>query len=151
MIYCGQPALMSPLKGAAAGRLLNHRKEVMSLAKKVEAERTDVATFLGGLASRLRNDALALTGLAWRESHPGNADHEDLHGLAGSLERTAALLEAVKDRLCQTCQLLDVAEQVTFGASPEVGRKPRKKKGARTHGKEEGQERKGGRRKGRRR
>ncbi len=62
------------------------------------------------------------------------------------------MLEAVKDHLCQTCQLLDVAEQVTFGASPEVGRKPRKKKGARTHGKEEGQERKGGRRrKGRRR
>ena len=117
----------------------------MSLAKKVEAERTDVATFLGGLASRLRNDALALTGLAWRESHPGNADHEDLHGLAGSLERTAALLEPVKDRLCQTCQLLDVAEQVTFGALPEVGRKP-KTKGARIHGKEEGQERKGRRR-----
>ena len=123
----------------------------MSLAKKVEAERTDVATFLRGLASRLRNDALALTGLAWRESHPGNAEHQDLHGLAGSLERTAALLEAVKDRLCQTCQLLDVAEQVTFGAVPEVGQQPRTK-GERDHEQEEEQERQGGRqRKGRRR
>ncbi len=112
------------------------------MADRIETEQTDVATYLGGLASRLRNDALALTGLASRESYPGNRDHEDLHGLAGSLERTAALLEAVKDRLCQECRLLDVAEQVTFGAVPEVGRKP-KKKGARTHGKEEGQERKG--------
>lgn len=112
------------------------------MAKKVETERTDVATFLGGLASRLRNDALALTGLASRESYPGNQDHEDLHGLADSLERTAAFLEAVKDRLCQECRLLEVEEQVTFGKVPEVGRKP-KKKGARTHGKEEGQERKG--------
>jgi hypothetical protein len=117
----------------------------MGLAKRVETERTDVATFLSGLASRLRNDALALTGLAWRESHPGNADHEDLHGLAGSLERTAKVLEAVKERLCQTCKLLDVAEQVTFGVVPEVERKP-KTKGARNHGEEEGQERKGRRR-----
>ncbi len=114
------------------------------MADRIETEQTDVATYLSGLASHRRNDALALTGLASRESHPGNRDHEDFHGLAGSLERTAALLEAVKDRLCQKCRLLDVAEQVTFGKVPEAGRKP-KKKGARTHGKgkEEGQERKG--------
>lgn len=103
------------------GRLLNHREEVTSLAKKGETECTDVATLLGGLASRLRNDALALSGLAWRESHPGAADHEDLHGLAGSRERTAKALEAVKDRLCFGCRLLDVAEHLTFGAVPEVG------------------------------
>jgi hypothetical protein len=115
------------------------------LAKKVETERTDVATFLGGLASRLRNDALALTGLAWRESHPGAADHEDLHGLAGSLEWTAKVLEAVKDRLCPGCRLLDVAEQVTFGAVPEVGQEP-KTKGERDHEQEEEQGRQGGRR-----
>ena len=121
------------------------------MADRIETEQTDVATYLGGLASRLRNDALALTGLAWRESRPGASDHEDLHGLAGSLERTAALLEAVKDRLCRACRLLDVAEKVTFGAVPGVGRKLRKK-GARTHGEEERQERKGGRsRKDRRR
>jgi hypothetical protein len=122
--------------------MITREKKVVGM-NKVEMERTDVATFLGGLASRLRNDALALTGLAWRHSHPGNADQEDLHGLArSSLERTAALLEAVKDRLWQRCQLLDVAEQVTLGAVPEVERKP-KTKGARIHGKEEGQERKG--------
>ena len=63
----------------------------------------------------------------------------------GLLEGTAALLEAVKDRLCQECRLLDVAEQVTFGKVPEFGRKP-KKKGARTHRKEDGQERKSRRR-----
>jgi hypothetical protein len=120
------------------------------LADRIETDRTDVATFLGGLASRLRNDSLALIGLAWRDSHPGASDHEDLHGLAGSLERMAKVIEAVKDRLCQACQLLDVSEQVTFGAVPGVERK-RDLKGGRTHGQEEGQERKGGRRKGRRR
>lgn len=86
-----------------------------AVARKVELDRTDVATFLSGLTSRLRNNALALTGLAWRHSHPGNADHEDLHDLAGSLERTAALLAAAKDRLCQKCKLQGVAVQVTFG------------------------------------
>jgi len=83
-------------------------------AKKVELDRTDVATFLSGLTSRLRNNALALTGLAWRHSRPGNADHDDLHDLAGSLEQTATLLAAIKDRLCQKCMLLDVAVQITF-------------------------------------
>lgn len=83
-------------------------------AKKVETDRTDVATFLSGLASRLRNHALALTGLAWRHSRPGNADHDDLHDLAGSLEETARLLAAIKARLCQKCMLLDVAVQITF-------------------------------------
>jgi hypothetical protein len=83
-------------------------------AKKVELDRADVATFLSGLTSRLRNNALALTGLAWRHSRPGNADHDDLHNLAGSLEQTAMLLAAIKDRLCQKCMLLNVAVQITF-------------------------------------
>jgi len=122
----------------------------MGLAKKVETESTDVATFLGGLAIRLRNDGLALTGLAWRHSQPGNADHEDLQGLAGSVEQTAKLLEAVKDRLCTKCRLLDVSEHVTFGAVPEVG-KESKAKGEHDDEQEEGQERKADRRKGRRR
>ena len=115
------------------------------MRNNVETARTDLATLLSELAGRLRNDGLALTGLVWRESHPGSADHEDLLGLAGSLERTAKVLEAIRDHLCQTCQMLDVAEQVTFGAVPEVGRKS-KTKGARIHGKEEGHERKGRRR-----
>lgn len=105
-----------------------------AVAKKVELDRTDVATFLSGLTSRLRNNALALTGLAWRHSHPGNADHDDLHDLAGSLERTATLLAAAKDRLCQECQLHDVTEQVIFGAMPEVGRNPVARKAHQTPG-----------------
>ncbi|MBI2192012.1 MAG: hypothetical protein HYU36_08515 [Planctomycetes bacterium] len=118
---------------------------------RIETEQTDLATLLGELASRLRNDALALTGLAWRESRPGTAEHEDLHGLAGSLERTAKVLQAVMDRLCAECRLLDVSEHVTFGKSPKV-RPERKTKGERDDEQEEGQERKGGgRRKGRRR
>lgn len=101
MIYAGQPALMSPLKGAAWGRLLNHGKEVMGFGDSIETEQTDVATLLAGLASRLRNDGLALAGIACRDAEPGAVEHRDLNGLAGSLERTAALLEAVKERLCE--------------------------------------------------
>jgi hypothetical protein len=95
---------------------------------KVETERTDVATFLSGLVSRLRNDALALIGFAWRHSRPGNSDHEDIHGLAGSLERTAVLLAVIKDRICQTCKLLDVTERAAFGTVSEVRRKSRRRR-----------------------
>ncbi|MBI2932399.1 MAG: hypothetical protein HYY16_12175 [Planctomycetes bacterium] len=110
------------------------------MRNNVETARTDLATLLSELVSRLRNDGLALTGLAWRESHPGSADHEDLHGLAGSLERTAKVVEAIRDRLCATCRMVDVAERVTFGKVPEVVQEP-KAKGERTHGQEEEQER----------
>ena len=115
------------------------------MRNNVETARTDLATLLSELAGRLRNDGLALTGLAWRESHPGSADHEDLHGLAGSLERTAKVLEAIRDRLCGKCRMLDAVERVTFGKVPEADQEP-KTKGERTHGQEEGQERQGGRR-----
>jgi len=37
---------MSPLEGAASGRLLNHGKEVMGLGDSIETEQTDVATLL---------------------------------------------------------------------------------------------------------
>jgi len=118
--------------------------------KRVVMEQTDVATYLADLVSRVRNDALAITGLAWRHSRPGESDFEELHALSGSLERTAKILEAVKDRLCQICKVVDVAEHVTFGTVPEVGQEP-KPEGGHDHGQEEGQERKAGRRKGRRR
>ena len=127
---------MSPLKGTASGRLLNHGKEVMGLGDSIETEQTDVATLLAGLASRLRNDGLALAGIACRDAAPGTVEHRDLTGLAGSLERTAALLEAVKERLCQECRLRDVVERVTFGKVPEVEQEP-KTKGERDHEQEE--------------
>ena len=121
------------------------------MGETIETEQTDMATVLAGLASRLRNDGLALADIACRDADPGAVEYRDLTGLAGSLERTAALLEAVKEPLCQECRLRDVVERVTFGAVPEVGQEP-KTKGERDHEQEEEQGRQGGRRgKGRRR
>ncbi|MBI2191977.1 MAG: hypothetical protein HYU36_08340 [Planctomycetes bacterium] len=117
----------------------------------IETEQTDVATLLAGLASRLRNDGVALAGIACRDTEPGAVEHRDLTGLAHSLERTAALLEAVKERLCPECRLRDVVERVTFGNVPEVVQES-KTKGERDHEQEEDEGRQGGRqRKGRRR
>ena len=117
----------------------------------IETDQTDVATLLAGLASRLRNDGLALAGIACRDAEPGAVEHRDLTGLAGSLEWTAALVEAVKARLCRECRLRAVVERVTFGKAPEANLEP-KTKGERDHEQEEEQERQGGRRrKGRRR
>ena len=121
------------------------------MGDRIKTEQTDLATLLAYLASRLRNDGLSLTGLAWRESHPGTAEHEDLHGLAGSLERTAKILRAIAERLCADCRMLDVSEHVTLGTSPKVGRKWKTHEGGDDE-QEEGQEQKGNRRrKGRRR
>jgi len=111
----------------------------MGLGGTIETEQTDVASLLAGTASRLRNDGLALVGIACRNSAPGAVEHRDLHELAGSLDRIATLVEAVKERLCQKCRLLDVAEHVTFGAVPKVGQKP-KTRGGRVHGQEKEQE-----------
>ena len=121
------------------------------MGDSIEMEQTDVATLLAGLASRLRNDGLALAGIACRDADPGAVEHRDLNGLAGSLERTAALLEAVKERLCEECRLRDVVERVTFGKVPEANQEP-KTKGEPDHEQEEDEGRQGGRRrKGRRR
>ena len=95
----------------------------MRNGERIETARTDLATLLGNLASQLRNDGLALTGMATLESNPGEVKYRDLTELMGSLERTASLMEAVKDRLCQKCRMQGVAEHVTFGMEPEDGQR----------------------------
>jgi len=81
----------------------------------VELEQTDLGTLLGSLASRIRNDGLALMGRAYMDSNPGDQDFKDLDRLCTSLERTAALLDVVKKQLCRDCALQDVSEAVSFG------------------------------------
>lgn len=120
LIFGGEHALHVISLGAAWGRLLDPGKEVMSLADRIVTEQKDVATLLGGLACRLRNDGLALTGIACPDSTPGAVEHGDLHELSGSLDRVANLVEAVKERLCRKCRLLNVAELVPFGTVPEA-------------------------------
>ena len=118
----------------------------MKQVTSVELDRTDLATWLGRLACRLRNDGLTLMGRANLESSPGEHEYEDFSELWSSLERTASLLEAVKDQLCEGCRTLDVLDRVTFGMAPEARtRSPRK--GVRNHEQEERKSRKAGRRK----
>jgi len=130
------------------------REEVVGLGMTMETELTEVGTLLGNLASRLRNDGLALMGMASREPDPESLEHRDLHGLAGSLMRTSGLLEFIRGGLCQECRLRDVKQLLTFDDAPEDEKEP-KPKGGKDHGKEGKKERKeswrgkGRRRKGR--
>jgi len=81
----------------------------------VDLDTADIATLLGAVASRLRNDGLALVGMAARSGCvPGSVEHRDLHALAGSMDRAAALVEAVGRGLCRRCRLMGVVEQVVF-------------------------------------
>ena len=82
----------------------------MAKAKTVEMDRTDLSTLLGCLASDLRNAGMAIRGGC--QPHPDEGERRDADRLAGSLERVAATLDVVRGHFCQTCQLLDVAEQV---------------------------------------
>ena len=128
----------------------------MKPAKSIQTEQTDLATRLSALASGLRNEALALAGLASTWSRPGEEEHRDLDVLASSLRRTAALLDAAKGHLCKGCRLMEVEEHVSFGEVPR-GVMLGSLKGGRSHGKEheeehegeEGQGRQGARRPGR--
>ena len=124
------------------------REEVVGLGMTMETELTEVGTLLGNLASRLRNDGLALMGMASWEPDPESLEHKDLHGLAGSLMRTAGLIGFVKEGLCQECRLRDVEEVVTFGDKPEA---ERKQKGGRHGQKGEKKRKKSRRGKGHRR
>lgn len=92
----------------------------MKQPDSVELDSTDLAMWLSRLACRLRNDGLALVGRASLESSPGKQEYEDLAEIWNSLERAASILDAVQDRLCSGCQLLEVSEQLAFGTVSEA-------------------------------
>jgi len=100
----------------------------MDNGNKVELARTDLGTLLGTLASRLRNDGLSLMGRAFMDSKPGEQDFRDADRLWASLEDTAALLDAVKTRLCRTCCMIDVVDQVDIGKASEGKKSPARRK-----------------------
>lgn len=75
---------------------------------------TDTATLLHFLAARLRAESLALSGLAYEESVPGEPQFEAIAEIGRSLERAAALLEGVSAGLCEACRLGGVEERVTL-------------------------------------
>lgn len=100
----------------------------MKNGERIETARTDLATLLGNLASRLRNDGLSLMGRAFMDSKPGDQDFRDAERLWASLEDAAAMLDAVKTQLCPRCRLLGVSEKVTFGRMLKSRRVPHRKK-----------------------
>ena len=81
----------------------------------VEINKTDLGTLLDILSSRIRNDGLAVAGLAYRHADPGTAEHRDLLAVTERLEKTAAIIKAVSEQLCRECRLQDVVESVRFG------------------------------------
>lgn len=116
------------------------------MGKMVETGRTDMSTFIGGVATRLKNDSMALRGLGRQDL---DVERRDLDLLADSLEHTASLLDVVKKNLCVKCRMLDVVEHVTFGTELEIVRKS-KKKGKKKDEQEKSEGREGRRKKGRR-
>ena len=86
----------------------------MKKMESVELEQIDLGTLLHKLASRLRNDGLALVGRASMEASPGDEEYRDLTELWASLERTADLVDVIKKQLCRNCALQDVMETVSF-------------------------------------
>lgn len=89
----------------------------MAKTEPVEMDRTDLMTLLGCLASDLRNAGLAVRGVSYRRADPEEQEMADLDRLAGSLDRVAAVLDASREQLCKTCQLVDVSERMGFTRS----------------------------------
>ena len=75
----------------------------------------DLATFLGSLASQLRRDGLALTGMAYQDHELESAEFRTFAELAASLDQTASIMDNVRAQLCQKCRLMAVVEGVRVG------------------------------------
>ena len=86
--------------------------------RAVETERTDLGTWLAAAASQIRNHGLALVGLAEAHFSRDERVHQDLYELCSSIERTAKVLDAAADQLCQKCGMVEMEARVTFGTKP---------------------------------
>ena len=87
----------------------------------VEINKTDLGTLLDILSSRIRNDGLAVAGLAYRHADPGTVEHRDLMAVTESLEKTALIIKGLSDRLCRECRLQGIVESVRFGKGKDNG------------------------------
>lgn len=90
----------------------------MAKEQSVEVEQTDLDTLLEILIGRVRSDGLAVLGFAADNYPRESQDHRTLEALAQSIQRTAELLDAARDRLCQGCRMIEASERWTFSASP---------------------------------
>jgi len=81
----------------------------------VVLEDNDMATFLSGLASDLRRDGLALTGLAYENYGRGDEEFRTLTDMTGGLDRMALMLDKAGASLCESCRTKPVVERLILG------------------------------------
>ena len=82
------------------------------------AAQTDVATWLGRLADELRGGSLASSGAARQEGHSlRSLQYRTLVGIGGSLDRIADVLDSMAGRLCQSCRIKGVTENLSIEES----------------------------------
>ncbi len=96
------------------------------MIRSIETERTDIATFLGVLASRLRVQARALQGMAAAEGDATSVESREKSEMAGDLEAVAGRLDLIRQHLCPNCRMMEVVERVSIiGGARQVGRAKR--------------------------
>ena len=76
----------------------------------------DLATLLFSVSGQLRRDALAVTGLAHQQGDGEDEETRTLAELSGGLERTALMLDAIRPRLCRSCQMIQIEERWVLSA-----------------------------------
>jgi len=84
----------------------------------VTLDRCDQHALLGRVAGRLQLKGFACLGLAADLGGRGSLEHRVLTQLADDLHQAAALLDALRERLCRPCQLASVSTRL-HGERPE--------------------------------
>jgi len=92
----------------------------MAPAHGIEMWRTDVASFLGELASRLRVHGEALHGMAAVEGDAASIEAREKSEMAGNLEAVAAYLDLLREHLCPACRLIEMVERVSINGGAGV-------------------------------
>ncbi len=89
-----------------------------------EERRTDVVTFLGVLASRLRIHGQALLGMAATEGDSATIEGREKSEMAGDLEAVADHLDLIRQHLCPACRMMEMVERtsITGGNSKKKDR-----------------------------
>lgn len=75
--------------------------------------RSDLETFMGTLASRLRVQARALRGVAALEGERGSTDDRATLESVSDLEDVAEQLDRLRSTLCQRCRMIEVTEETS--------------------------------------
>ncbi len=90
----------------------------------IEERRTDIVTFLGVLASRLRVHGQALLGMAAAEGDVATIEAREKSEMAGDLYAVADNLDLVRGHLCPACKMMEMVERISIAGGK--GKKDRK-------------------------